>query len=55
MAREREDGADVSNDDDVRAWAAEVLRGGPPDLLVNNAATFIREAIARRHLPIPDR
>ena len=32
----------VSNDDEVRAWAAEVLRGGPPDLLLNNAATINR-------------
>jgi NAD(P)-dependent dehydrogenase (short-subunit alcohol dehydrogenase family) len=29
---------DVSRDDEVQAWAAEVLAGGPPDLLVNNAA-----------------
>jgi NAD(P)-dependent dehydrogenase (short-subunit alcohol dehydrogenase family) len=31
---------DVSRDDDVRVWATEVLQGGPPDLLVNNAATI---------------
>jgi NAD(P)-dependent dehydrogenase (short-subunit alcohol dehydrogenase family) len=30
---------DVLHDDAVQAWAAEVLSGGPPDLLVNNAAT----------------
>ncbi len=35
---------DVSRDDDVRAWAAEVLPGGLPDLLVNNAATINRNA-----------
>lgn len=30
---------DVSNDADVAAWAASVIRdGGPPDLLLNNAA-----------------
>jgi NAD(P)-dependent dehydrogenase (short-subunit alcohol dehydrogenase family) len=28
----------------VRAWAAEVLSGGPPGLLVNNAATINRNA-----------
>ncbi len=35
---------DVSHDDEVRTWAAEVLKGGPPDLLVNNAATINRNA-----------
>ena len=35
---------DVCRDDEVRAWAAEVLTGGPPDLLVNNAATINRNA-----------
>ncbi len=34
----------VTRDDEVRAWAAEVLKGGPPDLLVNNAATINRNA-----------
>ena len=33
-----------TRDDEVRAWAAEVLSGGPPDLLVNNAATINRNA-----------
>ncbi len=35
---------DVSRDDEVQAWAAEVLPGGPPDLLVNNAGTINRNA-----------
>jgi NAD(P)-dependent dehydrogenase (short-subunit alcohol dehydrogenase family) len=35
---------DVTRDDDVRMWAAEVFKGGPPDLLVNNAATINRNA-----------
>ena len=35
---------DVSRDADVRAWAAKVLPHGPPDLLVNNAATINRNA-----------
>ncbi len=35
---------DVSRDDEVRKWATEVLPGGPPDLLVNNAATINRNA-----------
>ena len=35
---------DVTHDDDVRRWAAEVLPGGSPDLLVNNAATINRNA-----------
>jgi len=35
---------DVTRNNEVQAWAAEVLRGGPPDLLVNNAATINRNA-----------
>jgi len=35
---------DVTHDDEVRAWAAEVLSGGAPELLVNNAATINRNA-----------
>ena len=35
---------DVARDDEVKEWAAEVLPGGPPDLLVNNAATINRNA-----------
>jgi NAD(P)-dependent dehydrogenase (short-subunit alcohol dehydrogenase family) len=35
---------DVTRDADVQAWAAGILRGGPPDLLVNNAATIHRNA-----------
>ena len=35
---------DVTRDDDVQVWAAEVLQGGPPDLMVNNAATINRNA-----------
>ena len=35
---------DVTHDNEVQAWAAEVLQGGPPDLLVNNAATINRNA-----------
>jgi NAD(P)-dependent dehydrogenase (short-subunit alcohol dehydrogenase family) len=34
----------VTHDFDVRAWAKRVLKGGPPDLLVNNAATINRNA-----------
>ncbi|MGA2621622.1 MAG: SDR family oxidoreductase [Thermoguttaceae bacterium] len=34
----------MTHDDEVRAWAAEVLKGGSPDLLVNNAATINRNA-----------
>jgi NAD(P)-dependent dehydrogenase (short-subunit alcohol dehydrogenase family) len=33
---------DVTRDKAVQAWAAKVLKGGPPDLLVNNAATINR-------------
>jgi NAD(P)-dependent dehydrogenase (short-subunit alcohol dehydrogenase family) len=29
---------DVTSDDQVSAWAKEVLAAGPPDLLINNAA-----------------
>jgi NAD(P)-dependent dehydrogenase (short-subunit alcohol dehydrogenase family) len=36
--------ADVTRDDDMQGWAADVLRDGPPDLLVNNAATINRNA-----------
>jgi NAD(P)-dependent dehydrogenase (short-subunit alcohol dehydrogenase family) len=35
---------DVTDDGAVRAWAAKVLPGGPPDLLLNNAATINRNA-----------
>ena len=35
---------DVSVDAKVRAWARRVLAGGPPDLLVNNAALINRNA-----------
>jgi NAD(P)-dependent dehydrogenase (short-subunit alcohol dehydrogenase family) len=35
---------DVTHDDEVREWATEVLPGGAPDLLVNNAATINRNA-----------
>jgi NAD(P)-dependent dehydrogenase (short-subunit alcohol dehydrogenase family) len=35
---------DVSRDAEVRAWAECVLAGGPPDLLVNNAALINRNA-----------
>jgi NAD(P)-dependent dehydrogenase (short-subunit alcohol dehydrogenase family) len=33
---------DVTRDADVRAWAKRVLAGGPPDLLINNAALMNR-------------
>lgn len=35
---------DVSRDAKVRDWAKRVLAGGPPDLLVNNAALINRNA-----------
>jgi NAD(P)-dependent dehydrogenase (short-subunit alcohol dehydrogenase family) len=35
---------DVSRDGEVCAWAHRVLAGGPPDLLVNNAALMNRNA-----------
>lgn len=35
---------DVRDDGQVRAWAESVLRDGPPDLLVNNAAVVNRNA-----------
>ena len=35
---------DVTHDDEVQAWAKKVLKGGAPDLLVNNAATINRNA-----------
>jgi NAD(P)-dependent dehydrogenase (short-subunit alcohol dehydrogenase family) len=35
---------DVSRDEEVQAWAAAVVAGGPPDLLVNNAAAINRNA-----------
>jgi NAD(P)-dependent dehydrogenase (short-subunit alcohol dehydrogenase family) len=41
----RFDVADVCDDAAVQAWAATVLAdGGPPDLLINNAATINRNA-----------
>jgi NAD(P)-dependent dehydrogenase (short-subunit alcohol dehydrogenase family) len=36
----RFDAVDVSSDEEVRAWAAAVLADGPPDILINNAATI---------------
>ena len=35
---------DVTDDVAVRVWADEVLRAGPPDLLINNAAIVNRNA-----------
>lgn len=44
-APHRFDALDVSNDAAVAAWAKTVLdEGGPPDLLINNAATIARNA-----------
>ena len=40
----RSQGVDVSNWDQVKAWADEVLKEGPPDLLLNNAALINRSA-----------
>ncbi len=39
------DSLDVSDDDQVASWAADVLEnGGPPDLLINNAALINENA-----------
>ncbi len=38
------DVVDVADDDQVRDWAEQVLGGGPPDLVVNNAALMNRSA-----------
>jgi NAD(P)-dependent dehydrogenase (short-subunit alcohol dehydrogenase family) len=35
---------DVSRDDQVAVWAKRVLAGGPPDLLLNNAAVINKSA-----------
>jgi NAD(P)-dependent dehydrogenase (short-subunit alcohol dehydrogenase family) len=40
----RVDVVDVRDDAQVRAWAEALLPGGPPDLLVNNAAVVNRNA-----------
>jgi NAD(P)-dependent dehydrogenase (short-subunit alcohol dehydrogenase family) len=39
-APHRFDVVDVSNDSAVALWSREVLAGGPPDLLINNAAVM---------------
>ena len=39
-APHRFDVVDVSSDVAVAGWADEILRDGPPDLLINNAATM---------------
>jgi NAD(P)-dependent dehydrogenase (short-subunit alcohol dehydrogenase family) len=36
---------DVVDDDQVKGWAADVLGGGPIDLLINNAALINRNAV----------
>jgi NAD(P)-dependent dehydrogenase (short-subunit alcohol dehydrogenase family) len=36
----RFDAVDVSDADAVRRWASDVIAHGPPDLLINNAATI---------------
>jgi NAD(P)-dependent dehydrogenase (short-subunit alcohol dehydrogenase family) len=41
---DRFDVVDVSRDDEVRAWAGQVLSGGAVDLLINCAATINRNA-----------
>ena len=35
---------DVSRDEEVGRWAEQILAGGPPDLLINNAALINRNA-----------
>ncbi len=37
--------ADIVNEQQVRDWAANVLAGGPVDLLINNAALINRNAV----------
>ena len=36
----------ITRDDEVRRWAEEVISGGPPDLLVNNAGTMNHTRLA---------
>jgi NAD(P)-dependent dehydrogenase (short-subunit alcohol dehydrogenase family) len=38
------DAIDVAYDDQVRAWAERLLKSGPPDLLLNNAALINKNA-----------